>query len=53
MREGEYHGMQTFDQALLSLYQDTIISVRDAVASAARPEDLRIAMQQSGMAAAY
>ena len=53
MREGEYHGMQTFDQALLSLYQDTVISVRDAVASAARPEDLRIAMQQSGMAAAY
>lgn len=53
MREGEYHGMQTFDQALLKLYQDMVISVRDAVAAAARPEDLRIAMQHSGMAAAY
>lgn len=51
MREGEYHGMQTFDQA--QLYQDMVISVRDAVAAAARPEDLRIAMQHSGMAAAY
>ncbi|HXH57778.1 hypothetical protein [Iamia sp.] len=53
MREGEYHGMQTFDQALLGLYQDMVISVRDAVAAAARPEDLRIAMQHAGMAAAY
>ena len=53
MREGEYHGMQTFDQALLDLYQQSVISVRDAVAAAARPEDLRIAMQHAGMAAAY
>lgn len=53
MREGEYHGMQTFDQALLALYQDMVISVRDAVSAAARPEDLRIAMQHAGMAAAY
>lgn len=53
MQEGEYHGMQTFDQALLGLYQDSIISVRDAVNAASRPEDLRIAMQQAGMAAAY
>jgi twitching motility protein PilT len=53
IREGEYHGMQTFDQALLGLYQDMVISVRDAVAAAARPEDLRIAMQHAGMAAAY
>ncbi len=53
MREGEYHGMQTFDQALLGLYQDSVISVRDAVAAASRPEDLRIAMQHAGMAAAY
>ncbi|HEU5150736.1 MAG TPA: PilT/PilU family type 4a pilus ATPase [Iamia sp.] len=53
MREGEYHGMQSFDQALLNLYQDMVISVRDAVAAASRPEDLRIAMQHAGMAAAY
>ena len=53
MREGEYHGMQSFDQALLGLYQDMVISVRDAVNAASRPEDLRIAMQHAGMAAAY
>ncbi|QYG95291.1 PilT/PilU family type 4a pilus ATPase [Iamia sp. SCSIO 61187] len=53
MREGEYHGMQSFDQALLNLYRDSTISVRDAVAAASRPEDLRIAMQHAGMAAAY
>lgn len=53
MRDGQYSGMQTFDQALLALYQDTIIGVREAVAAATRPEDLRIAMQHAGMAAAY
>lgn len=53
MREGEYSGMQTFDQALLGLYQDMVIGVRDAVSAASRPEDLRIAMQHAGMAAAY
>ncbi len=53
MREGEYSGMQTFDQALLGLYQDTVIGVREAVSAATRPEDLRIAMQHAGMAAAY
>lgn len=53
MREGEYSGMQTFDQALLGLYQDLVIGVRDAVSAAAQPEDLRIAMQHAGMAAAY
>lgn len=53
MREGEYHGMQTFDQALLGLYQDSVIGARDAVSAAARPEDLRIAMQHAGMVAAY
>jgi twitching motility protein PilT len=47
--EGEYHGMQSFDQALFSLYKDGLVSLRDALAVATQPEDLRIALQQAGL----
>jgi twitching motility protein PilT len=53
IREGEYHGMQTFDQALFQLYKDNLIGVRDALSAASRPEDLRISLQQAGLAASY
>ena len=46
--EGEYYGMQTFDQALFSLFKDGLVSLRDALAVATQPEDLRIALQQAG-----
>ncbi|HEY7073617.1 MAG TPA: PilT/PilU family type 4a pilus ATPase, partial [Acidimicrobiales bacterium] len=45
--EGEYHGMQTFDQALLALFKEGLVSFRDALAVATQPEDLRFAMQQA------
>jgi twitching motility protein PilT len=51
--EGEYHGMQTFDQSLLHLYKDGLVSFRDALAVATEPEDLRIALQSAGLTAAY
>ena len=53
VREGEYHGMQTFDQALFQLYKDNLIGVREALAAASRPEDLRISLQQAGLSAAF
>ena len=53
VREGEYYGMQTFDQALFQLYKDNLIGVREALAAASRPEDLRISLQQAGLSAAY
>jgi twitching motility protein PilT len=51
--EGEYHGMQTFDQALFTLFKDGLVSQRDALSVASQPEDLRIALQQAGLASAY
>ena len=51
--EGEYHGMQTFDQALFALFKDGLVSLRDALSVASQPEDLRIALQQAGLANAY
>lgn len=47
--DGEYHGMQTFDQSLLQLLKDGLISQRDALAVATKPEDLRIALASAGL----
>jgi twitching motility protein PilT len=47
--EGEYYGMQTFDQGLFTLYKDGLIGLRDALTTASHPHDLRIALQQAGL----
>ena len=49
--DGRYHGMQTFDQSLFDLARDGLISIRDAIAAADEPEDLRIDLQQAGVLA--
>jgi twitching motility protein PilT len=46
---GDYYGMQTFDQALLKLYADGRVTLRDALATATNPSDLRVALQQAGL----
>ncbi len=51
--EGEYHGTQTFDRALFGLFKDGLVSLRDALAVASQPEDLRVALQQAGLSPAY
>ena len=49
LAEGHYHGMQTLDQGLLELVRDGMVSLRDAIAVSANPEDLRIALSQAGV----
>jgi twitching motility protein PilT len=44
--DGEYYGMQTFDQSLLSLYQRGAIDLREALAASTRPHDLRLLIEQ-------
>ena len=44
--DGEYYGMQTFDQSLLSLYQRGMIDLREALAASTRPHDLRLLIEQ-------
>ena len=53
LAEGQYHGMQTLQQALVELVKDGLISLQDALAASARPEDLRIALTQAGVSSAY
>ena len=50
--DGEYYGMQTFDQALLGLYQRGAIDLREALAASSRPHDLRLMIEQPTLAPA-
>ncbi|TML41143.1 MAG: PilT/PilU family type 4a pilus ATPase [Actinobacteria bacterium] len=49
--DGEYYGMQTFDQSLFGLYKNGLVTLRDAMATASHPHDFRIALQQAGLLA--
>ncbi|MEY3360920.1 MAG: hypothetical protein RL531_639 [Actinomycetota bacterium] len=42
--EGEYYGMQTFDQSLLALYEQGSVTRRDALATSTNSHDLRLRM---------
>jgi len=47
--EGEYYGMQTFDQSLLSIYGEGLIDLREALAASTSPHDLRLMIEQFTM----
>ncbi|GAB4281469.1 MAG: type IV pilus twitching motility protein PilT [Coriobacteriia bacterium] len=49
MEEGEYYGMQTFDQSLLHLYQAGKITLDDAMSMAANAHDFKIKVKQLGI----
>jgi twitching motility protein PilT len=49
MADGEYYGMQTFDQSLLELYRQGLIGLRDAMAAATHPKELRVSLQSAGL----
>ncbi len=49
--EGEYYGMQTFDQALLKLIQEDRVSYEEAIQVASRPQDFRLMVKSLGLAA--
>ena len=53
LAEGQYHGMQTLDQGLLDLVRNGMVSLRDALAASANPEDLRIALSSAGVTTGY
>jgi twitching motility protein PilT len=49
MEEGDYYGMQTFDQSLLCLYQERRITLDDAMAMSHNAHDFRIKIRQAGI----
>lgn len=48
IREGDYYGMQTFDQSLLGLYREGKVTLQDAAAVATSPHDFKLMAQQEG-----
>jgi twitching motility protein PilT len=46
--EGEYYGMQTFDQALLKHYQAGRVAIDDAMAAASSPHDFKLLVAGEG-----
>ena len=47
--EGEYYGMQTFDQALLKLVEEDRVNCEEALKVASRPQDFRLMVQSLGL----
>ena len=47
--EGEYYGMQTFDQSLLGIYSEGLVELREALAASTSPHDLRLMIEQFTM----
>ena len=53
LADGQYHGMQTLQQALVDLVTDGLVSFQDALTTSTRPEDLRIALAAAGVSSVY
>jgi len=47
--DGEYYGMQSFDQSLFTLFKNGLVDLRNAMAAASNPHDFRVSLQQAGL----
>jgi twitching motility protein PilT len=47
--EGEYYGMQTFDQALLKLVEEGRVDYQEALKVSSRPQDFKLMVQSMGL----
>ena len=47
--EGSYYGMQTFDQALLSLFRAGLVDLEDARNAATNAHDFELVLRQAGL----
>ena len=44
-RQGKFYGMQTYNQALVQLYNENKVRLEDAQAAASNPEELMLALR--------
>ena len=49
--EGTYYGMQTFDQHLVTLIRDGVITLDDAMSASTSPHDLTVELRRLGLVA--
>ena len=47
--DGEYYGMQTFDNNLVELVERKLVSMEDAVEASSSPHDIRLKFEQAGL----
>jgi twitching motility protein PilT len=47
--EGDYYGMQTFDQHILAMFKAGIVTMDEAVAAATSPHDFTVLVRQAGL----
>jgi twitching motility protein PilT len=50
IKEGGFYGMQTFDQSLMSLLAEGLVTMEDARAAASNPHDFALALAQARLA---
>jgi len=48
IKEGEFYGMQTFDQSLVGLYEEGLITLHDALSVSTNPHDFKLLVQSRG-----
>ncbi|MGH2829603.1 MAG: type IV pilus twitching motility protein PilT [Actinomycetota bacterium] len=48
--EGDFYGMQTFDQHLMALFKEGTITLEEAMTAATNSHDLTVALRQAGIA---
>lgn len=48
IKEGDFYGMQTFDQSLLQLYEAGMVTLQEAVQVATSPHDFKLMVQAKG-----
>jgi twitching motility protein PilT len=48
IKEGDFYGMQTFDQSLLQLYEAGVVTLQEAVQVATSPHDFKLMVQSKG-----
>ncbi len=49
IKEGEYYGMETFDQSLAKMLRDGIVSLSEAMNAADNPHDLKVMLERMGV----
>jgi twitching motility protein PilT len=48
--DGDYYGMQTFDQSLMQLYMEEKVTMEDALHAASNPHDFTVMLKKAGVA---
>ena len=48
--ESEFYGMQTFDQSLLELFKNELVTLEEAISASSNPHDFQIMVRQAGLA---